>query len=254
MMNRRRRGIQNMRRKDAQEANTRAHTQRIYKDVSGEIATMQASQMREQMEELKGQLELFASKHKQDINKDPELRKHFHKMCLNIGVDPLASGKGFWSSVLGVGDFYYELGVQIIEVSIATRSRNGGIIDIDELLAQLVQCRPRQGKITTHDIEAAIAKLKILGSGFRLLKTGQKTMVQSVPCELNTDHTNVLTAAADNGFVTLASLHRDLGWAEKRSHEALKLLLQEGMVWIDSQGDEVCYWIPGWVVRVMTDG
>ena len=37
-------------------------------------------------------------------------------MCASIGVDPLASGKGFWSEMLGVGDFYYELGVQIVEV------------------------------------------------------------------------------------------------------------------------------------------
>ena len=38
-------------------------------------------------------------------------------MCARIGVDPLASSKGFWAQLLGVGDFYYELGVQIIEVT-----------------------------------------------------------------------------------------------------------------------------------------
>jgi len=25
-------------------------------------------------------------------------------------VDPLASNKGFWAELLGIGDFYYELG------------------------------------------------------------------------------------------------------------------------------------------------
>ena len=34
-------------------------------------------------------------------------------MCASIGVDPLASGKGFWSNMLDIGDFYYELGVQV---------------------------------------------------------------------------------------------------------------------------------------------
>ncbi len=29
------------------------------------------------------------------------------------GVDPLASGKGFWAELLGVGDFYFELTVQV---------------------------------------------------------------------------------------------------------------------------------------------
>ena len=35
------------------------------------------------------------------------------EMCASIGVDPLASGKGFWSNMLDIGDFYYELGVQV---------------------------------------------------------------------------------------------------------------------------------------------
>eukprot|EP00061_Rhincodon_typus_P009944 g33833.t1 len=38
----------------------------------------------------------------------------------------VSSGKGFWSEMLGVGDFYYELGVQIIEVCLALKHRNGG--------------------------------------------------------------------------------------------------------------------------------
>jgi hypothetical protein len=33
-------------------------------------------------------------------------------------VDPLASSKGFWAEVLGVGDFYYELGIVIVQVAL----------------------------------------------------------------------------------------------------------------------------------------
>lgn len=43
-------------------------------------------------------------------------------------MDPLASNKGFWAEVLGVGDFYYELAVQIVEICLATRSVNGGLM------------------------------------------------------------------------------------------------------------------------------
>lgn len=39
------------------------------------------------------------------------------------GVDPLASNKGFWAQLLGVGDFYYELSVQ---VRLNTRGPDGG--------------------------------------------------------------------------------------------------------------------------------
>lgn len=93
----------------------------------------------------------FAAKYKNEIKKDPQFRRQFQEMCASIGVDPLActnilseyneirecsielfniwfhlAGKGFWSEVLGVGDFYYELGVQIIEICLATSHRNGG--------------------------------------------------------------------------------------------------------------------------------
>ena len=46
-----------------------------------------------------GNLEDFARKYKADINRDPEFRRQFQKMCTNIGVDPLASNKGFWAEV-----------------------------------------------------------------------------------------------------------------------------------------------------------
>ena len=45
-----------------------------------------------------------------DIRKNPEFRAQFHAMCARCGVDPLASNKGFWAELLGIGDFYYELG------------------------------------------------------------------------------------------------------------------------------------------------
>jgi hypothetical protein len=63
-------------------------------------------------------LENFAQKYKKDINRNPEFRKQFQVMCNSIGVDPLASNKGFWAQLLGFGDFYYELAVQIIEICI----------------------------------------------------------------------------------------------------------------------------------------
>ena len=50
---------------------------------------------------------------REDVRKDPAFRAQFHAMCANVGVDPLASNKGAWAQLLGFGDFYYELGVQV---------------------------------------------------------------------------------------------------------------------------------------------
>ncbi|KAK1413105.1 hypothetical protein QVD17_34871 [Tagetes erecta] len=44
-----------------------------------------------------------------DIHKNPAFRSQFHEMCAKVGVDPLASNKGFWAELLGIGDFYYEI-------------------------------------------------------------------------------------------------------------------------------------------------
>ena len=75
--------------------------------------------------------------------KDPEFRRHFQEMCASIGVDPLASGKGFWSNMLDIGDFYYELGVQIVEVCMAAAPKTGGLMELGELRQRLVRARGR---------------------------------------------------------------------------------------------------------------
>lgn len=68
-----------------------------------------------------------------DIRQDPVFRAQFHTMCANVGVDPLASNKGMWAQLLGFGDFYYELGVQIVEACLATRAYNGGFMELGSL-------------------------------------------------------------------------------------------------------------------------
>ena len=58
-------------------------------------------------------------------------------MCKEVGVDPLRSNKGFWVETLGVGDFYYELAIQVVNVCIALRKKNGGFLEEGECLALL---------------------------------------------------------------------------------------------------------------------
>ena len=73
-----------------------------------------------------------------EIRQDPIFRAQFHTMCSNIGVDPLASNKGMWAQLLGFGDFYYELGVQVVEGCLSTRPMNGGLVDL-AALCKIVQ-------------------------------------------------------------------------------------------------------------------
>ena len=74
-------------------------------------------------------------------------------------MDPLASNKGFWAEMLGVGDFYYELSVQITEICLATRGTNGGLIALQELVDRLRAKRSRQSHaISADDVRRAIGE------------------------------------------------------------------------------------------------
>ena len=139
--------------------------------------------------------------------RDPEFRRRFQEMCAQIGVDPLASGKGFWSNMLDIGDFYYELGntfmttlprmnivklgVQIVEVCMANQHKTGGLMELGEIRNKLIRSRGKSQhhqNISIDDLLRATKKLKVLGTGFTVipLKSG-RYLVQSVPGEMSRD-------------------------------------------------------------------
>ncbi|XP_050442138.1 vacuolar-sorting protein SNF8 [Adelges cooleyi] len=224
--------------------------QEKYKDKGTVIQENQLEQMTKQMDVFRGNLEEFATKYKNEIKKNPQFRRQFQEMCASIGVDPLASGKGFWS-VLGIGDFYYELAVQIVEVCMATTYKNGGIIVLDELRERLIKARGRNKQhqeISVDDLLCAAKKLKIFGNGFSVIPVGKgQYIVQSVPGELSMDQTAVLKqlSTSDQPFVSLTSLQEQLKWEEKRASNAIDQMIAEGLCWVDKQNSkEVLYWFP----------
>ncbi|XP_023018287.1 vacuolar-sorting protein SNF8 [Leptinotarsa decemlineata] len=216
--------------------------QERYRDKGNEIQESQFEQMTKQMEVFKTNLEEFASKHKNEIRKNPEFRKQFQEMCASIGVDPLSSGKGFWS-VLGIGDFYYELAVQIVEVCLATNAKNGGLIGLDELRTKLIRARGQSKshqEITKDDLIRAAGKLKVFGNGFNVIPMGKdKYMVQSVPGELSMDHSTILQQAEKNqACLSVSYLQKNLNWETERSRNALEHMVNQGLAWIDLQSSQ----------------
>ncbi|CAN6460197.1 unnamed protein product [Victoria cruziana] len=140
-----------------------------YRLVGENVAKIRTDLMKEQLATFRSQLEEFARKHKNDIRKNPAFRSQFHEMCAKVGVDPLASNKGFWAELLGIGDFYYELGVQIVDICLATRPTNGGLIDLQELCSLLNQRRrAARDTVSEDDCLRAISKLKACFSKFVL--------------------------------------------------------------------------------------
>lgn len=220
--------------------------QRERAKAAGEVlAGEEMKHMEAQVVVFKSALEDFARKHKGEINRDPEFRRHFQQMTSSIGVDPLASNKGFWAEILGVGDFYYELGIQITDVCLSTRAVNGGLIDMPDLLARLKKMRgSRSQAISDDDVLRAIKKLAVLGNGFKVIKVGKRQLVLSVPYEMSTDNSTVLAAAEGKGYVTASELMASQRWDEGRAKRCLDSLLREGMAWLDGQAAEPTYWFP----------
>lgn len=196
----------------------------------------------------------FAAKHRDRINKDPEFRMHFNSMCNSAGVDPLASSKGFWANILGVGDFYYELGVVVIHICMKRRPQNGGIIFFSELVS-LVQAYPTfndKVSISDEDIRRAVEKIQTLGHGFRIITRSSVKLLVSIPLELNKDHEELLDIAASTQqglgdyvgtFVTEEAMILR-GWAEARFQIIIMGLLREGIAWIDDYEGQVRYYFP----------
>ncbi|KAG8365076.1 hypothetical protein BUALT_Bualt18G0066600 [Buddleja alternifolia] len=218
-----------------------------YRLLGENVAKLRTDLMKEQLSTFRSQLEDFARKHKNDIRKNPAFRSQFHEMCANVGVDPLASNKGFWAELLGIGDFYYELGVQIVDICLATRPLNGGLISLEELCKLLGQRRKgAREAISQDDCLRAISKLKVLGNGFEVISLGKKKLIRSVPTELNKDHNEILELAQGQGFVTVDEVQRRLSWSSGRATDALETLLEEGLAMVDDghKDGRRRYWFP----------
>ncbi|KAI9340920.1 EAP30/Vps36 family-domain-containing protein [Obelidium mucronatum] len=234
----RKRGIQGLQQQQA----SKSHFERI----GSELSQQQLQQLKQQLSVFKENLEAFSIKYRNEIRSNPQFRAHFQSMCASIGVDPLASNKGFWAEVLGVGDFYYELAVQIAEICIATREKNGGLIDMEDLKKYLEKTRGKNAQpISNEDIAQSIKSISALGNGFEIVTFGSRKMVQSVPRELNKDYETIIAIAQESGFVTESSVSQLLGWDSGRVESVLTKLLQDGVCWIDTQSTPNQYWVAG---------
>lgn len=100
--------------------------------------------------------------------------------------------------------------------------------------------------ISTDDIVRAIGKLKALGNGFRLVKLGNKSLVQSVPGELSQDKNTALNQAQSAGYTSEDELMQTLRWTKTRASETLSNLLKEGLAMLDegAPDSKPLFWFP----------
>jgi len=227
-------------------------SQRSFATLSNELSQAQVDHLHAQLAQFRTALAHYASTHRDAIRKDPTFRRAFQQMCSSIGVDPLAGPRrgGWWAEMLGLGDWQYELGVQIVDVCVSTRERNGGLIEMGELVRLVSKLRGVSGgEITEDDVIRSIKTLKPLGAGYEVIDVGGgRKMVRSVMKELDADQAVVLAIAQEEGGrVSEDMLVARRGWTRERASAALQnMLLRDGLCWLDEQDEfsGVAYWIP----------
>ncbi|KAF7338504.1 hypothetical protein MVEN_02076500 [Mycena venus] len=226
-------------------------SKRSFAELSTQLSQSQVDHLHAQLNQFRTSLAHFATTHRDSIRRDPAFRHAFQQMCSSIGVDPLAGPRkgGWWAEMLGLGDWQYELGVQIVDVCVSTRERNGGLIEMEELLRLVAKLRGVSGgEITEDDIVRSIKTLQPLGVGYQVVSLADgRRMVRSVVKELDEDQAVVLAIAQqEGGRVVEDILVSRKGWTRGRARAALEnMLLRDGLCWLDEQ-DEECgkaYWV-----------
>lgn len=230
-----------------------------YRALGESVQETKEEHVRATLSSFRTKLEAFALEHARDIRADPGFRSRFHAMCATVGVDPLASSKGAWAKLLGIGDWYAALGVAVVEACLASRSVDGGLTDAGRVRSYVA----RKGfsssssgdtgelTITDDDVERAVQALSALGSGFSVVKVGERRLVRSVPGELSDDGRVVLEFATGSGgsgggsgggnsgsggcWTTEERVSQGLGWDLERASAALERLLADGIGLVDDQ-------------------
>ncbi|GLB35300.1 putative winged helix DNA-binding domain-containing protein [Lyophyllum shimeji] len=224
---------------------------RSFAELSSALSRSQVEHLHSQLNQFRTALARFASTHRDSIRSDPNFRHAFQQMCSSIGVDPLAGPRkgGWWAEMLGMGDWQYELGVQIVDVCVSTRERNGGLIEMSELVRLVSKLRGvTGGGITEEDVVRSIKTLEPLGAGYQVVEIGSRKMVRSVVKELDEDQSVVLAIAQSEGgrIVEDILIHRT-GWTRERARAALENMVhRDGLCWLDDQDEQYgrAYWVP----------
>jgi len=149
--------------------------------------------LKDQLESFSKNLGDFSNKYKDEIKYNPDFREKFYIMCKEIGVDPLSSTT-LWNKNLNLSEFYYNLAIQIITISIALREKKGALLEINELREYLIMHR-KSKDISNMDIEKAIESVSELKCGFQIIDIKNSKAVMTLPMQLSND-TNVIIELA----------------------------------------------------------
>lgn len=214
-----------------------------YSALSSTLSSQQLVSLETSLASFRDELSRFAAAHGSAIRRDPAFRHQFQRMCAAIGIDPLAasgSARPSWfADSLGLREWTAALALQVVDVCVSTRERNGGVIELGELTDRVRRMRnagaSSKEEITEEDVRKAIDTLEPLHAGYRVTEAGGVTYVRTVPRELDTDQSMLLVLASESGGqLTARGIQEKTGWSRVRAETALgDCVMREGLGWVD---------------------
>ena len=220
----------------------------VIQQQNKQITEEQNQKLGEQLAAFTKNLEDFAQKYKNEIQFNPDFREQFYTMCIEIGVDPLAS-ISLWSKTLNLSEFYYNLAIQIITISMT----KGPLIEINELRKMLMN-NMKTKDVSLMDIEKAIESVSELKCGFQIVTVKNSKAVVTVPMEKDPAIDDIIKMASENdGWIGYSICYNKKGMKQIEFENAIKTLLNHGVAWEDRQNfiknetknDNIIYWFPG---------
>jgi len=251
--------------------------------LGAQMAEADLAHLEQQATVLRESLGKFAAKYRCQINADPEFRRYFTVACQAAGVDPLASNKAALGKLLGMGDFYFALGVQVVDVAMAARATQGVLLPMQLCLQRLAALRgPHASAISVHDVRAALKALEPLGRGVSSAQVNGKEYIVTLAQELSGDTAATLDAAAQRlsqvaaeqgapaspegpsfglssaAHLTAVELSHSMQWSVSRATDALHALLRDGLAWLDAPtgatAEQHVFFFPGLAASSITGG
>lgn len=194
----------------------------------------------------------FAVEHGEEIGKNQDFSKKFTEICNLIGVDSLELLLYQQSQGKKSPAFFDGLAIRIVEVCKESRNFNGGLIAIKELRSILRQGADVALPVEEDDIMKALGALQNLGKGYDVIAVGGRRWVKFYSASgdggIPADHKRIYEMCDFmGGYVSYGLLRDNYGWDNVRVRNVIEEMISDGLLWVDSQGDEWLFWEPSWI-------
>jgi len=124
------------------------------KEIISEAYHDKLAKMKEIYSSLKENLQNYSHQYEHEIRNNKDKRAKFISICNKLDIDPIVSKKSMFGML---GDFYNQITIQILRICEKSKSINGGLMKIEELLQIFNRTYP-SNQITRYEPFSNLAR------------------------------------------------------------------------------------------------